>query len=706
MRNEVAVRASNNNSRIGDLNVFADRFIEDQPAGKVIGSLTPDGVLRRGIDKEGVIGIDNGALRIQPLIRAGWGRAGLVYHPFERQNGLAFAVFMLNGHNTAQAENLPDTFFNRVKRWFIGSETYNASTRLSQWMRSKRKSRMIRQLRWWFRIHRNGRAVPQLDENLAVGWFPAEVSADPVNCGNTFVMHATGPENGELWARVGSIAARTVRGVQNLQIYYVVILRAQGAAYYIASVPNASGLQAYPLLRPVAVDPFTTGTPVYPGIYQSVLGQIGFRLDTRVYGTSVQKIDEASEWFGTAHAGDRLEGEGSLEWSDAEVGGLWRECEGKFKRCLTGVVPLCNQNVGIVDPGRPSGLIHVLWRIANSAGSVGLVWRYKDRQNYWRLLVDKMSCELSVKVEGSWMLVDSSSTCGIKEDQEYSLQVLDDGETMSFYVNGKLLFDTWVRDLRLHDGTGVGICAIAGSSELTAHSFEAHARTIELPTALRMGQPWTRTGDRIMIIDDFDGPAGDLAGRVTPVGTKMWSRDIGEGIFEITGSAAAKIRGSVQSPNPGRTTYAVAWDFPDFADLEVEITPPGHGRGQKEHGLCGFVFWQDADNYVTINIWVADSYGGASISCFFHLDGFEDLYDAIWSNVGKRIYWGVPLELRMAFDGMRYTVYINGEPVLFRSLTDVYSDCTRLEINRVGLLANWEWGNDTGSTFRNFKGRI
>ena len=150
----------------------------------------------------------------------------------------------------------------------------------------------------------------------------------------------------------------------------------------------------------------------------------------------------------------------------------------------------------------------------------------------------------------------------------------------------------------------------------------------------------------------------------------------------------------------------IGWDNPDFADVQVNITPAGTARGQNEHGLCGLILWQDENNYITINIWRGDSYGGASISCFFHIDGFEDLYDAIWSNVGNRVTHGVPVDMRISFDGMRYMVFLNEEPVLYRALTDVYPDCRPFTINRVGLLANWEWGNDTGSIFRNFVGRI
>ena len=106
------------------------------------------------------------------------------------------------------------------------------------------------------------------------------------------------------------------------------------------------------------------------------------------------------------------------------------------------------------------------------------------------------------------------------------------------------------------------------------------------------------------------------------------------------------------------------------------------------------------------NNWLDDGYGGASVSCFSCLGGFEDLYDAVWSNVGARIRWGNSHRFRIAFDGMHLMVLVDGAPVLYRALTDIYSDACHLQIRRIGLIANWEWGNDTGSTFRKFCARF
>jgi hypothetical protein len=85
--------------------------------------------------------------------------------------------------------------------------------------------------------------------------------------------------------------------------------------------------------------------------------------------------------------------------------------------------------------------------------------------------------------------------------------------------------------------------------------------------------------------------------------------------------------------------------------------------------------------------------------------GFEDLYDAIWTNVADRVYYGKPLRLRLCCDGEHYFAFINDEAVLCRAFRDVYDDAKRLLIHKVGLIANWEFGTDTGSKFEKFSVR-
>lgn len=686
---------------------FTDFFTDDRRRGKVIGTETAEGILRRGVDVERVISIDNGALRIQPLIEPGWGRATIAYGPYRRRNGLAFAVFMVNGHNTAQSENLRETLGERLERWRLGSETYTPKERIFQWLFSKQKRRIIRQMKWWMRINQRAAPVPRVDENLAVGWFPNQALDNPLAEGNAFVMHATGPENGELWARVSAHQLPAIRGVQNLQIYYVIILREGGAAYYACSVPSANGLSAYPQLRPIAIDPFHSDAMVYAGISQSTLGQIGFRLDTRVYATRVVQLSQFATWYGTAHAADQLTGSRALTNVEAKTGGRWKIYSGACERTAHGASPCAEEALAVLDPGAPSGLVHLILEASpGGVASASVVWRFLDPDNFWCLRISKSQCELSVKEKGSWETVASSNQWHLDAGPTSSVQVLDNGQSFSLFLQGRLLFESRFTDRRLQNATGVGFQLVRNEGQAYVRSFEAHPRTVPLPEELNLGEPWLCRGHKTVIADDFRGVARDLAGKTTSFGGKVWKKEIGKGIIELTGYDSAKICANAQQPNPGRTVYTIDWDYPELADLEVNITPPGSERGQREHGTSGFAYWQDSDNYITINIWVSDSYNGASISTFFHLNGFEDLYDAIWTNVGRRVYWGVPLMFRTVFDGMRYIAFVDEEPVLYRALTDVYPNSKQFLINRVGLIANWEWGNDTGSVFRNFVGRI
>ena len=690
----------------GDRILCDDLYGGDVQMGRVVGTAATDGSNRRGIDVESAIGIDADTLRIQPLVNPGWGRAVLAYGPFKRAPGLALVCFLLNGHNTSQSENLHEAFRYRMLRWLEGSETHSLARRFIQWMRHPRKARMLRRIRCWWRGRGGGRPMPKLDENLAIGFFPDAVPADPVGTsGNHFVMHATGPENGELWLRIAGQPMPAVRGVQNLQIYYIVILRERGAAYYLASLPDAQGMGAYPRMRLVGIDPFDTEQSLYGIIAQSVLGQIGFRLDTRGYGTRIAELVDYAGWCGQAHVADRLVGSTPLAERQPECGTPWQVFGGDA-RCEENGAVFGGHDVLAMSYGKDcSGLLHCLVTTNASSVSAGLCWRIRDPENYWCFRVGADGVELGLMLSGVWESLAHAGEPALTLVENHALQVSDDGQAVACFLDGRLVFERRFIDTRLADAKGVGIKASDHDGALRFRDFEAHPRETNMPEALQLGEPWMRKGERVVIVDDFEGGPADLEGRRTPLGGAQWHRSMGSGVMDLTGEGAVKIRADVDRPNPGRTAYMVDWDSPEFVDVEVELKPPGKNRGEGHHGLAGLIFWQDDDNYITINIWVKDSYGGASISCFFQLDGFEDLYDAIWTNVGSRVRWGQPLTLRVVMDGSRYLVFIDDEPVLFRALADVYAGCKEMRINRVGLLANWEWGNDTGSEFRAFRVR-
>lgn len=687
---------------------ITDSYSDNRTSGKTIGTKSPSGILRKGIDTEKTIAIDNGALRFQPLINPGWGRQGIAYGPYTRSNGLALAVLLLNGHNTSQVGKI-EWFRRRIKRWVIGSETESPLKRVRGWLRSRQKKGILRRLLWWMRISPIATKLfplPLLDENLAVGWFASENPFNPLTEGNGFIVHATGGENGELWARVGKNVLSLFRGLQNIQVYYVVILREKGAAYYAASVPNARGLVAYPRLRPLAIDPFNEEATLFAGIHQSVLGQIGFRADTRVYGVQIESIPELATWYGTAHGADKLIGDGNLDGTEAEVGGCWRVSAGSYRLTPQGLLTEGIDNLALLDPGEPSGLIHVLLETGTRSMECSLVWRFQDEDNHWCLLLRGDRCQLQVKENGNLSEVAVGNEWYLEPNGVTSVQILDDGEIFGIYLKGKLVFDRRFTDSRFKDAAGVGLGSVKSERHLYFRLFEAHPRSVPLPDALDLGSPWWVEGKELVVRDNFAGSPQDLAGQTTSIGNKVWHRDIGKGIIEISGNNTAKVKADARHPNPGRTAYTIAWDYPNLADVEVEIIPPGTERGKGDKGRGGIIFWQDGDNYIIINTWLDDFYEGESISSFFRIDGFEEIYDAVWANIGQTIAFGQPYTLRVVFDGMNYGVWVNHQPVLYRALTDIYPDLSPLPINRVGIVANWEWGNDTGSAFKNFTAQV
>lgn len=687
--------------------LVSDRYGDVRRPGTVIGTQSQDGTVRKGVDKERVIAIDNGALRIQPLIQPGWGRSGLAYGPFPRQNGLAFAVHLLNGHNTSQSGKFPDRLVHRIWRWMRGSGANPVPDRMVRLLCSFHLKTMVRRFHWWLHTYANADRAQPVQDNLAVGWFPSEVPVDPRQEGNAFIVHAGGPVNGILRLRTASTLASTILSLQNVPIYLVVILRERGAAYYAASLPRANGMADYPNMRPLGIDPCHDDPNLYAAIYQSVSGEIGFGVDTRIYSACVEQLPALATWYGTAHAADRLTGHGPLAGSTAETGGVWQGVSGGFERTEHGVKPTGVESLALLTPNSPSGLIHTLVGTPGRMDSeVGIVWRYADHSNNWQFHCSSLGSRLVIREQGEWVEVAQGTEWRLQANTANSLQVLDDGETFGLYLNGALVFDRMFSDSRLQAATGVGLHASQAQSALYVQNFETHPRSVPMPDTLQQGVPWLKLGEQVVVRDEFAGPAGDLAGTTTTSGAKVWRKELGPGQFELTGAGAARVQATAQAPCPGRTAYTVGWDNPAFADVQLTITPPGTARHQGEKGRGGLVFWQDADNYITVSSYLDDIFPGSTTSSFFHVNGYEELYDAVWTNMGQRIRWGVPYTMRIAFDGLRYLVFINKEPVLYRSLRDVYPHLQPLRITRVGIVANWEWGTDTGSLFQHFVARV
>lgn len=690
-------------------NYFIDNFTDQHPPGRAIGKPNPEGIMRKGIDREGVIGIDHEALRIKPLIKPGWARSCLSYGPYQRRNGLALGVLILNGHNTSHSCHIKEGLKNRLIRWALGHYTKKTAIikRLWQWLFSNHKRYLFWHLKWWYNI-RPGRELAGINENLIVGWFPNVVFPGLHEKGNYFAMHAALGDNGELWTRLDPGFLSAISGIQNIPVYYVIVLREKGAVYYISSLENVNGIPSFPLFRPLSIDPFDDQQQLYAGLSQSVLGQIGFRVDTRVYNIEVTQLTDHDHWYGVAHAADAFTGEGLLHHSPANRGGNWHTSLGSLQRTARGVIPRAENNFSILTPPAPPGLIHVLiTRKSGCAGKTGLIWRYADVENYCEFSIAGDVCRLELIRQGKSHLLAEDDTLPLYSNRANSLQVLDSGNSCCLVVNGRLMQG---RSFKLdgHKATrGCGIHITAPCEGVFLTCFEAYPRVIDLGSNFHFKKPWFRKGTRVIIKDSFPGQAMvPLEGNITTIGNKIWRKEYGQGKMYLTGTGAVKVSADKLHPNPGNTAYTIPWDNPGFADIQVQITPPGTDQGQGEKGRAGLIFWQSPRDFIMLSMFLDDSYQGASIALFSHLGGFEDIYDAVWSMVGRRIYWGKTHTLRVAFNGLYFIIFIDDEPVLYRSLQDVYKQYKGMSINRVGLAVNWEWGNDTGSTFKNFTGMI
>jgi len=666
-----------------------DDFAAPTPRGKVVGSPSPSGHRRLGADKEGVLSVDHGALRLSPLIVPGWGRAAVTYGPIDPQPGLGVSVLVLNAHNAA--DTLPTgPFGRRVARWLLGNRVDTLPARLLRWPGAPRREAPTRRLRrWWHRRRLEG-VTP--DESLAVGLFAAPGDG-PSRGDHAFVVRTAGPANGELTVRVAGADLPVVASLQNLPMLYVVLVTASGTLYAVSSLAGAEGTAPYPLMRPLAIDASTARPPAYAGVQQRVVDQEGFSNDTRVYGIRGAVVAEAGAWCSTATAADRLTGEGPLDGRPAERGGRWDVVDGEV---ALGPDGLAGSGAAMLHTDVALGLVKVTVDLGDH-GRAGLAWRRAGDQDLDELVLDRGAGLLAVRV-------------GARTEQvplpppalggPTLLQVCDTGRGLSVAGDGRHLVQ--LPDLSLPGpGDRIGIRTDAGARVI---DFETHARAVPVPDLLRIPPPHPAPGARVVVDETFSSVADDLNG-YSGDGDREWRRTSGSGRFEVDPDVGARAVATARTPLPSRTAYTIPWSDPTGADLAVTIRPPGSRRGEGHACRAGVVFVQDDRTHLIVNTWLDDGYGGASISSFPRLGGLEDVYDAVWTNVGDRISWGRPFELRVVFDGARFLASVDGEPVLYRAIDDFYPGAAPLRLTSVGLVTNWEWGEDTGSSFRRFTAR-
>ena len=364
--------------------------------------------------------------------------------------------------------------------------------------------------------------TPEFNENLAIGWFTSEAPGDPLNDGCGLIIHAALGDNGELWLRLGNGCLRAFRRLKNIRIYYGVVLQERGAIYYAAAASGAHGLAAFPNMRPIAVDPFNRDKVLYAGVHQCALGQIGFRVDTRVHGIHIEQLTEFAGQ-GTAQVFDDLIGDGPL----MTAGGAWRIVCGAVYCTADGAKSGASRSSAFVDASVPSGLVHALIENTGDVGSVGLIWRFKDSANHWRLELSERGTSL-VKLENgvpTTIAMDAKRRLG--RGPARSVQITDFLGRIGCYLDAELLFDAWIEDGFGETEGGVGLW-FDGNGCPTIRDFQAHPREVSMPSAVRFDPPWCRRGKSLVIADRFVGSPGMLAGQSPEHGGGSMGEDFRE----------------------------------------------------------------------------------------------------------------------------------------------------------------------------------
>ena len=681
--------------------LVVDDFEDDLPPGQVIGSRTPSGMLRSGRDVESRLSVDHGALRIAAPKVPGRARHLLTYGPLTCSCGLVFAAYVQNGHNASRTAALDEhrPVLDAMRRLFWQGKRFARDLVDQVGLARRSQPAVMRPAHY---------AWPEILDNLAVGWFSPQQHRLRNGPQHGFVVRSADGDCGELHVMCQGRSMPVLHGLQNVPVLYVVHVREAGATYYACSLGNVPGLPAFPALRPIAIDPSGDAIEAVAGIDQRVLGEIRFSNDTRVYGTRIASVPQWTAWYGSAHAADKLTGAGGLSAEAAEQGGSWRTSHASAKRgpegtTMHGRSPAASElAIAALDPGCPSGLVHV-WLEASSEDGCGGLWFRGDADRGVAVLLGPRDVSL-VETDGTRCRVYARDrTASMRRGRRHSLLVMDDGERLSFALDGRRILQS-APALGHPDTSRVGLVT-CGRGAMRFADFEAHPRQVALPTALRSSSPWWEppASARVVSGDAFSGPGGDLAAMTR--GGLTWRRVLGRGVIEADGQGGARVQASPARPNPGRTLYTIPWPRTALADFEVEMTLPGTRQGQGQLGRGGLVIWQDADHYLVVNAWNDDTFPGASVSSFLTYGGQEQLYRAVWTNVGPRIRRGVPFRMRMISDGHHYRVLIDDEPVLQRAITDIEPSASPLHIHQLGLAVNWEFGDDTGTVFRRFFAR-
>ncbi|MGE0600060.1 MAG: hypothetical protein AB7J35_09660 [Dehalococcoidia bacterium] len=669
-------------------------FGERLQAGKVIGSPYRSGSGRRlGVDAEKLMSTDGESLRIGNPLHPGWGRHAYSLGPIRPTAGSWISTTILNGHNSSQGGLLGETLRQRFKRWMKGAEAEPWMSRMLKWTWRGDKREALWLFRKWWQMSRDAARddFVQMDENLAFGWMPEATGGTP-NEGACFVMRAAEANNGELCIADRNGYRPTVRRVTNVPITYFTAIRGDEVAFFAGTtMRGVPTLPALPMVRQLSVVPLANlRREAFACIQQGALGQVGFVSASQVYGVLSGESERFSSPGGTALFADALRGEGTA----ADFGRPW-QIEGQLSRTDEGLAS-DSSGAAVLELAKAAGFLRVVVD-RHGDGEAELRWRCSESGDGCAVRIGS-KISFSEWRSGEWF---EAASAELPEGSLHDLQILDDGRRIRALVDGQ---DALGEFESTFCSSETGIRLVVYGSGIALRDLEIQPREIRLPDEAMVRAPVAAEARTLRILDSFTGARVPLDGRACETASVgVWELTTGHGQINVEDPKGACVDGTPGRPISDRTSYTLPWPHSGSTALEILVTPPGERRGEGANGRAGVVFWQDDDNYFIVSTWLDDGYDGASISAFFRIGGTEEIYNAVWTNVGSRVSWGNDYRLRVTFDGNHFVASVDEEPVLVRALTDVKPKWPNLTVNRVGICANWEWGLDAGSVFREFR---
>jgi hypothetical protein len=642
--------------------------------GQVGGSSSPEGTPRRVLDKGKTrMAVDHCALRMPEVSAPRFGQVGLSYPRMQRQNG-----------------------------------------------------RVVH-----FRVRPGDIQQPN---GLVLGAFKEPGPANPLEGANAVALDNFDNQTGtfNIGFKDGMLPTLLPQFQTPLDVY--VLLREQGAVYVVDGL--AGGYYAAPPQASIiGLDQSLGFAEFYPAAHSSSPLH-----EHRLEHFQVRDIPQWQNWYATAHAADRLTGAGGTALGQAEKGGSWR-VRGNLRRGAEGTRSDARGGMALLEPGAPSGMLGLTLRTGARPQGVALVFRARSMQDYYAFVVSSQIAQV-VRVKGGQSTPLQQTQAPeflLGKNATHYLQVLDTGRQngpfdkggkIRLYLDGRVVF-VLGDDPRASpefdnadaDAGGVGFEigeGVAGGTVLS--HFEAHPREIALPAELRLPEPFfEERGDVVVASDRFDGAAGKLEARHTPVGGLAWEKRAPQ----AQGEEVVLLGNGQVQPTPlekrsDYLLYGLRWPqgYRHFASLEATLTPPGQkGRydlegdctgyneaNREERLRAGFFFWQDAQHYLIVRAFMDDSQSNASeLEWQAPVGGVLDVIRRV--NLGPRLCHGNPFHLRVSFDGDWAVAWVRApgspreEPVQSFRWSDVFPDQPPLKLNMVGLLFSEE---DSGTRLDSF----